>query len=64
MCIRDSPSAGGDALRGTPPALGSALGGCEFRQTPSCRDGRLARWASCDRDLPGWIMGPRPILTR
>eukprot|EP00969_Alexandrium_andersonii_P192715 8512870-Alexandrium_andersonii.AAC.1 len=39
-------------------------GGSEFVQIPSRGEGRLARRASWDRDLPGWILRPGPSLTR
>eukprot|EP00969_Alexandrium_andersonii_P044447 1950730-Alexandrium_andersonii.AAC.1 len=35
-------------------------GGC----IPSREEGRLARRASWDRDLPRWILGPRSLVTR
>eukprot|EP00969_Alexandrium_andersonii_P144399 6385446-Alexandrium_andersonii.AAC.1 len=33
-------------------------GGSKFLQIPSRGEGRLARLASWDRHLPGWILGP------
>eukprot|EP00969_Alexandrium_andersonii_P194558 8593080-Alexandrium_andersonii.AAC.1 len=39
-------------------------GGSEFSQIPSSGEATLARRASWDRDLPGWIWRPGPILTR
>eukprot|EP00969_Alexandrium_andersonii_P249413 11022673-Alexandrium_andersonii.AAC.1 len=33
-------------------------------QIPSRGEGRLARRASWDCDLPGWILGSGPVLTR
>eukprot|EP00969_Alexandrium_andersonii_P125535 5549527-Alexandrium_andersonii.AAC.1 len=39
-------------------------GGSGFLQIPSRGEGCLAHRASRDRDLPGWILGTGPILTR
>eukprot|EP00969_Alexandrium_andersonii_P004674 201645-Alexandrium_andersonii.AAC.1 len=36
----------------------------EVMQIPGREEGRLARRAIWDRDLPGWILRPGPILTR
>eukprot|EP00969_Alexandrium_andersonii_P275523 12176182-Alexandrium_andersonii.AAC.1 len=56
--------AGGAALRAARPALRSAPWGLRISVTPSRGEGPLARLASWDCDLPGWIFGPVPILDR
>eukprot|EP00969_Alexandrium_andersonii_P115709 5116773-Alexandrium_andersonii.AAC.1 len=40
------------------PASTSGKWGSELLQIPSRGEGRLARRASWDRELPGWILGP------
>eukprot|EP00969_Alexandrium_andersonii_P307187 13579179-Alexandrium_andersonii.AAC.1 len=57
MQIR-APEAPREARRLRPPPLGSVS---EFLQTLSRGGGRLAHWASWDRDLPGWISGA-PVM--
>eukprot|EP00969_Alexandrium_andersonii_P358613 15451368-Alexandrium_andersonii.AAC.1 len=76
MCIRDRictnseppfPDRGGRrrrrASRGASGARICIVGGSELLQISSRGEGRLTRWASWDRELPGWISRPGPILT-
>eukprot|EP00969_Alexandrium_andersonii_P367508 15470881-Alexandrium_andersonii.AAC.1 len=63
MQIR-APEAPREARRAAPPAPVFAKRGSEFLQIPSRGEGRTACRASWDRDHPGWMSGPQPILTR
>eukprot|EP00969_Alexandrium_andersonii_P030894 1349026-Alexandrium_andersonii.AAC.1 len=61
MQIR-APEAPREAWRLRRPPLEG--GGSEFLQSSSLGEGRLTRRASWGRELPGWILRPRPVLTR